>query len=316
MRLFESVFCGKRILSNLLFNSCCTLRITDGKRALPICTLWSLSYLLLDFSASRGYACGSQQEFKLATELANQGCLLHAPIFQREQLSDQIYWKDFPPFRTEKWNSWWLPAQLDGFAVYRRPIGINDRFSSAQSLRLSCPFHRLLISPNSFSVYFWSPQKQFSTVLMTLEGIFSFFDKTLLWCALLFMMTNSLDRLAHLFNSSYGTSTINNFPVRKFRIRILCPIDKFSSWGILLNFGTFCVMSLCFNGAHSVFENHPKKYHLNLHAKNNSVFIANFSNTDLNFRAKKRYFFELFSHNVWCCYSALLHEFLHFCQVE
>ena len=165
----HTVFCGKRILSNLLFNSCCTLRITDGKRALPICTLWSLSYLLLDFSASRGYACGSQQEFKLATELANQGCLLHAPIFQREQLSYQIHWKDFPPFRTEKWNSWWLPAQLDGFAVYRRPIGINDRFSSAQSLRLSCPFHRLLISTNTFSVsifdlyknsfvQFWSAQ--------------------------------------------------------------------------------------------------------------------------------------------------------------
>ena len=103
---------------------------TDGKRTLPICTLWSQSYELLDEPASPGYACGSQQESKLATELANQGCLLHAPIFQRAWLSYQIHRKDFPPFCTQKWNSRWLPAQLDGFAVYRRPIGINDRFSS------------------------------------------------------------------------------------------------------------------------------------------------------------------------------------------
>ena len=92
---------------------------------------------------------------------------------------------------------------------------------------------------NSF-VQFWSARN------------IHLFWQDFIWCAALFMMTNSLDRLAHLFNSSYGTSTINNFPVRKFRIRFLCPIDKFKTWGILLNCRTFCVMSLRFNGAHSV----------------------------------------------------------------
>ena len=156
-------------------------------------------------------------------------------------------------------------------------------------------------------IQFWWLWREYSPFLTRLYYDVRYF----LWWQILL-----IDLLIYSILISYGTSTINNFPVRKFRMRILCPIDKFSSWGILLNFGTFCVMSLCFNGAHSVFENHPKKYHLNLHAKNNSVFIANFSNTDLNFRAKKRYFFEWFSHTVWCCYSALLHEFLHFCQVE
>ena len=133
-----------------------------------------------------------------------------------------------------------------------------------------------------FHVHFidyWSPPILFQSLFLIstkivlysfeVHRIFCFFWQDFIWCAALFMMTNSLDRLAHLFNSSYGTSTINNFPVRKFRIRFLCPIDKFKTWGILLNFRTFCVMSLRFNGAHSVFEHHPKMSHLIFDAKSN-----------------------------------------------